>query len=259
MNILETIAVSKRDEVAALRRDRGAASLREGALSQPPPRPFLEVIQRPGKISLIAELKKASPSKGILRQDFQVASLAASYARGGAQALSVLTDTPFFQGRLSFLREAREASGLPILRKDFILDPLQVDEAREAGADAILLITALLEKSSLSDLQRKAWDLGMVVLVEVHNRAELDLCLEVGVKLLGINNRDLKDFRLDLQTSLGLLKACPPELAVVSESGILTRGDVERLKKAGACAVLVGEALMTKPDPGAAARELMPE
>jgi indole-3-glycerol phosphate synthase len=259
MTILDRIAAVKREEVDRLKVERGLDSLRSGAASRPPVRPFLPALLRPGKLSLIAELKKASPSKGVIRNDFSVPFLAASYEKGGAQCLSVLTDREFFQGDLAYLASAKAAVKLPVLRKDFIIDPLQVYEAREADADAVLLIAAMLQPHELEDLQSLAWELGMAVLVEVHEAVELDKCLGVGVKLLGINNRNLKDFSLDLKISFDLLRICPPELPVVSESGIFTRADAEALKKAGAAAVLVGEAFMKSLDPGQAVKELMPE
>ncbi len=257
MNILETIAETKLKEVAALSQERGLDSLRSGALAQAPPKDFLASVNRPGMLSLIAELKKASPSKGVLRDPFDLPGLAQSYAQGGAQALSVLTDVEFFKGHLSYLAQAQKASGLPVLRKDFLIDPLQVYQSREAGADAILLIVAMLESTQLRDLQSLAWSLGMMVLVEVHDRKELEIALAVGVKLLGINNRDLRDFRVRLETTADLIQLCPRDLPVVSESGIRTPEDIRLIRKAGATAVLVGEAFMTSPDPGQAAKDLM--
>jgi len=258
MTILDKIASVKREEVDRLKRERGLHSLKAGASSRPPVRPFLETLVRPEKLSLIAEIKRASPSRGLLREDFDVPFLAASYEKGGAQCLSVLTDREFFRGDLSFLGRAKAAAGLPVLRKDFIIDPLQVFEAREADADAILLIAAMLAPGQLKDLQALAWDLGLAVLVEVHDAVELERVLSSGVKLLGINNRNLKDFRVELKTSFDLLKICPSGVPVVSESGIFTRADAEALKAAGAAAVLVGEAFMTKKDPCQAAKDLMP-
>jgi len=258
MSILNKIADTKREEVARLKRERGLGSLREGAASQPPPKDFLKAVARPGKVSLIGELKKASPSKGVLRPDFQVAPLAQAYAKGGASALSVLTDVQYFQGELGNLRKAKEASGLPVLRKDFILDEHQVYEAREAGADAILLIAAMLPPAKLKELLAVATELGMTSLVEVHDTRELDLALVAGSKLLGINNRNLNDFTVDLKLSFELLKGCPKDIPVVSESGIFTRQDVSRLREAGASAVLVGEAFMTRPDVEAAVKALLP-
>lgn len=258
MSILQKIAETKREEIAKLKKERGLASLKEGAKSQAAPRGFLKAIQRSGKLSLIGELKKASPSKGVLRQDFQIEPLAKAYAKAGAQALSVLTDVQYFQGSLSYLKTAKEASGLPVLRKDFILDEHQVYEAREAGADAILLIAAMMPPAHLKELKAVADQLSMDSLVEVHDERELEMALVAGAKLLGINNRNLNDFSVTLQTSLDLLKKCPRGIPVVSESGILKRDDAVLLKKAGASAILVGEAFMTSPDVEAAVRALLP-
>jgi indole-3-glycerol phosphate synthase len=258
MSILLKIAETKREEIAELKRVRGLGSLKEGARSQPAPGNFLKAVHRPGKISLIGELKKASPSKGVLRQDFQIEPLAGAYARGGANALSVLTDVQYFQGNLAYLQKAKAASGLPVLRKDFLIDELQVYEAREAGADAILLIAAMMPPAKLKELLAVANELSMTSLVEVHDERELEMAVVAGAKLLGINNRNLNDFTVTLQTSFDLLKKCPREIPVVSESGIFTREDVLRLQKAGASTVLIGEAFMTKPDVEAAVRALMP-
>src|SRR5579871_2840105 len=258
MSILQKIAGTKREEVARLKQARGLASLKEGAQNQAPPRDFLKAVHRPGKLSLIAELKKASPSRGVLREDFQIEPLAKAYAKAGAQVLSVLTDVSYFQGDLSYLKKAKEASGLPVLRKDFIIDEHQVYEAREAGADAILLIAAMMPPAQLKELKAVADQLSMASLVEVHDKRELEVALRAGTKLLGINNRNLNDFSVSLQTSLDLMKKCPKGLPVVSESGIFTREDCLLLKREGASAVLVGEAFMTSPDVEAAVKALMP-
>jgi len=220
---------------------------------------FKKAIQRQGKLSLIAELKKASPSKGVLRPDFQIEPLAQAYARAGAQALSVLTDVQYFQGSLENLKKTKAASGLPALRKDFMIDEHQVYEAREAGADAILLIVAMLSLEQLKDLQALAQSLGMTVLVEVHDGYEMETALQANIQLLGINNRNLNDFTVTLQTTLDLIKQCPKELPVVSESGIFTREHALLLKNNGASAILVGESLITQPDVEAAVKALMPE
>lgn len=258
MSILQEIAQTKKEEVERLKRERGLLSLREGAKRQKVPKDFLGAIQRPGKLSLIAELKKASPSKGVLRPDFSLEPLAHSYARAGAQALSVLTDARYFQGHLSYLKLAQEVSGLPVLRKDFIIDEHQIYEAREAGADAILLIVALLENVQLSALQQLAWELSMTVLVEVHDESEMDRALKAGTKLLGINNRNLNDFSVTLQTTFDLLKKVPADLPVVSESGIKNRADSLNLLDKGVTALLVGETFMTSTDVEAAVKALMP-
>jgi indole-3-glycerol phosphate synthase len=258
MSILTQIAETKKEEVARLKKERGLASLKEGARSQVPALDFAAALQRPGKLSLIAELKKASPSKGVLRADFQIEPLAKSYARAGAQALSVLTDVPYFQGSLGYLPLAKKVSGLPVLRKDFMVDELQVFEAREAGADAILLIAAMLTPALMKELKALAESLGMAVLVEVHDVRELDVALALQPKLLGINNRNLNDFSVALQTTFDLVSRCPTGTVVVSESGILTREDCVKVREAGVSAVLVGEAFMTSPDVERAVRGLMP-
>lgn len=258
MNILQKITATKREEVARLKKERGLASLKEGARAQVLPLDFLKAVYRPGKLSLIAELKKASPSKGVLREDFQIESLAKAYARTQAQALSVLTDVSYFQGELYYLKKAKEASNLPILRKDFLIDEHQVYESREAGADAILLIAAMMPPAQLKELMAVADELSMTTLVEVHDERELEIALRVGTKLLGINNRNLNDFTVTLQNSFELIEKCPKDLPVVSESGIFTREDCLRLKKAGVSAVLIGEAFMTSPDVEAAVKALFP-
>jgi indole-3-glycerol phosphate synthase len=259
MNILEKIAATKQEEVARLRRKRGLVSLKAGARSTPMPRPFRAALRRLGHLSLIAEIKKASPSKGILRPDFNPSDIALAYEEAGAHAISVLTDETYFQGSLDYLRRVRETVELPLLRKDFILDPLQVYEAREAGADAILLIVAMLEQKDLSELQTLARGLGLGVLVEVHDREELEKALAVGADLIGINNRNLKDFSVSLDVTRDLMPHIPTTLPVVSESGILSRTDAETVKSLGASAVLVGESFMRSPDVAEAVRSLMPE
>ncbi len=258
MSILQKIAETKKEEVARLKSERGLLSLREGAKRQRAPKNFLGALNHPGKLSLIAELKKASPSKGVLRADFQIEPLAKAYAKAGAQALSVLTDETYFQGHLSYLKSAKEASGLPVLRKDFIIDEHQVYEAREAGADAVLLIVAMLEDAQLKQFQDLAWSLSMAVLVEVHNEPEMERALKCGVKLLGINNRDLNDFSVSLQTTFDLLRKIPTGLSVVSESGIKSREDALKLQEKGITALLVGETFMVSPDIEAAVKALMP-
>ena len=258
MSILSKIAETKKGEIAHLKRERGLASLKEGARSQKPPLSFQKAVVRPGKLSLIGELKKASPSRGILKADFNLEFLAGQYARAGAQALSVLTDVSYFRGDLAYLKTAKEAARLPVLRKDFLLDEHQIYEAREAGADAVLLITAMLSLEQLKELQQLARELSMDALVEVHDLPELERALEAGAGLLGINNRNLNDFSVDLQTSLRLMKHCPAGLPVVSESGIFTRADADLLQKEGAAALLVGEAFMTAPDMVEAVKALMP-
>jgi indole-3-glycerol phosphate synthase len=259
MNILEKIAALKKEEVAKLQRERGLESLKVGAISSPPPRSIRAALQRKGRLSLIAEIKKASPSKGLIRPDFDPVEIALAYERAGAHAISVLTDAHHFQGSLDYLRAVRETVELPLLRKEFIIDPLQVYETREAGADAVLLIVALLEKEKLSDLRLLARSLGLGVLVEVHDLAEMETALGVGSDWIGINNRNLKDFMVSLKVTRDLIAQVPPMVPVVSESGILTRTDAETVKALGASAVLVGEIFMRSQDPGEAVKALMPE
>ncbi|HTC20085.1 MAG TPA: indole-3-glycerol phosphate synthase TrpC [bacterium] len=258
MSILQKIAETKRVEIAELKKTRGLSSLKEGARAQAAPRDFLKAVHRPGRLSLIGELKKASPSKGVLKQDFQIEPLAKAYAKAGVHALSVLTDVQYFQGDLSYLKKAKEVSGLPVLRKDFLIDEHQIYEAREAGADAILLIAAMMPPAKLKELMAVADELKMTALVEVHDERELEVALRAGTRLMGINNRNLDDFTVTLQTTLDLIGKCPKDLPVVSESGIFTREDCLRLQKAGASTVLVGEAFMTSPDIEAAVKALMP-
>ena len=209
-----------------------------------------------GLPAVLAEAKKASPSKGVLREDFRPAEIAASYARSGAACLSVLTDRDFFQGSDAFLQEARAACDLPILRKDFIIDPYQVYEARAIGADCILLISACLKDEELDVLSGLAEDLGLDVLVEVHDGDELQRALAVPTRLIGINNRDLRSFQVDLETTIGLLDAIPEDRIPITESGIHTREDVALMREQGVHAFLVGEAFMRARDPGAMLAQL---
>jgi indole-3-glycerol phosphate synthase len=209
-----------------------------------------------GRSAVIAEVKKASPSKGLLRDPFLPAQIAASYARHGAACLSVLTDQRFFQGSADFLRQARVACDLPVLRKDFMVDTAQVYEARAMGADCILLIAACLDDATMAELEACALELGMAVLVEVHDAAELDRALALKTPLLGINNRNLKTFEVSLQTTLDLLPRVPADRLLVTESGILGPQDVARMRAAGVHAFLVGEAFMRAPDPGEALSRL---
>ncbi|MDR1936810.1 MAG: indole-3-glycerol phosphate synthase TrpC, partial [Candidatus Accumulibacter sp.] len=246
-DILRRILAVKREEIAEARAETPLATVRGQAEAQPAPRDFLGAIQSriaAGKAAVIAEIKKASPSKGVIRADFQPAGIAADYAAHGAACLSVLTDRQFFQGAPAFLRDARAACALPVLRKDFLVDPYQVYEARALGADAILLIAAALDPARMRDLEAIAQGLGMAVLVEVHDRNELDQALQLATPLLGINNRDLRSFKVSLQTTLGLLPQVPSGRTVVSESGILTAADVALMRRNGVNAFLVGEAFM---------------
>ena len=260
-DILERIVAVKRDEVAAGKARRSTASWRDEALSRHADRrDFVAALRATvgaGRPAVIAEVKKASPSKGVLREPFEPAPIAASYARHGAAALSVLTDERFFQGSIAYLQQARAACALPVLRKDFVIDEHQVAQARAIGADAILLIAACLADTQLAELEVCAAALGLAVLVEVHDGAELERALRhTTTPLVGINNRNLKTFDVALETTLGLLPQLPPERLPVTESGILTTADVERLRNAGVAAFLVGEAFMRAPDPGQALARL---
>jgi len=250
-DILTRIAHTKREEVAALRRT-GVRGERMDA-----PRPFAAALRGHTPAALIAEIKKASPSRGVIRAEFDPAALAEAYTRGGAQALSVLTDQQYFQGSWDALRAARQHTHLPILRKDFILDALQVEETWRGGADAILLIVALLQQQQLQELHDDAVARGLSVLVEVHDEDEMARALAINAGLIGINNRNLRDFSVTLETTERLARLAPPHVTLVSESGIFTYGDVLRVQRAGAHAVLVGEALMRQADVAAAVRALL--
>jgi indole-3-glycerol phosphate synthase len=254
-DILRKIVAVKRDEVAALKARRSFASLRDEAEQRRDVRGFEAALRAKiaaGAAAVIAEVKKASPSKGVLREQFVPAAIAASYAEHGAACLSVLTDERFFQGHARFLAEARDACTLPVLRKDFLIDEIQVAEARAMGADAILLIAACLDDAQLVDLEACAAGLGLAVLVEVHDARELERALRLKTPLVGINNRDLRSFAVTLDTTLGLLPQVPADRLLVTESGILAPTDVRRMRGAGVHAFLVGEAFMRAPDPGAA-------
>jgi indole-3-glycerol phosphate synthase len=256
-DILNKILAVKADEVAAAKKYRDFASLRRDVETdrelQQSPRGFeagLRAKIAAGQAGVIAEVKKASPSKGILRADFQPAAIAQSYAANGAACLSVLTDEQFFQGSPEYLRQARAACSIPVLRKDFLVDPYQVYEARSWGADCILLIVAALDHGLMTELEACAHELGMGVLVEVHDAAELDAALRLKTAMLGINNRNLRTFATSLQTTLDLLPHIPSDKLVVTESGIQTPDDVKRMRDANVHAFLVGEAFMRSPDPG---------
>jgi indole-3-glycerol phosphate synthase len=253
-DLLERILAVKAGEVARSRRAKPLQAVREEALSAPPPRDFVGAIRAriaAGRPAVIAEIKKASPSRGVLREPFDPASIAASYERNGAACLSVLTDEQFFQGTLEHLRQARAASGLPVLRKDFMIDGYQVLETRAAGADCILLIVAALDDARMRALEEAARDLGMAVLVEVHDGAELERALHLETPLMGINNRNLRTFETRLETTLGLLARVPDDRIVVTESGVLSPADVAILRAGRVGCFLVGEAFMRAPDPGA--------
>ncbi len=252
--ILDDILRVKRDEVEQRKRARSAAALRESTSYQEPRRGFAAALEGPGAI--IAEVKKASPSKGVIRADFDPVTIARTYASHGAAALSVLTDERFFQGRLDYLSAIRGAVALPLLEKDFVIDPYQITEARAYGADAILLIVAALAPDALAELAATAQAVGVDALVEVHDEDELERAQVVAPRLLGINNRDLHSFQTSLATTERLLPRVRPGCTVVAESGIGTRADVERLLRAGAHAFLIGETFMRAPDPGRKLAEL---
>ena len=254
-NILDQIVAVKQVEVAAARVRVSESALREQAAAQSAPRGFAAALRAKvaaGQPAVIAEIKKASPSKGVIREHFLPAEIAASYARHGAACLSVLTDERFFQGHADFLRQARAACSLPVLRKDFMVDPYQVLEARAMGADCILLIAACLSDAQMAELEACAIAQGLDVLVEVHDVEELDRALRLKTPLLGINNRNLKTFDVTLDTTLGLLPRVPADRLLVTESGIGGRADVQRMRAADVQAFLVGETFMRADDPGAA-------
>ena len=258
-DILQRILAVKRDEVAAAAARVDLASMRAEAEATAPARDFVAALRAQiaaGRPAVIAEVKKASPSKGVLRADFDPAAIARSYAANGAACLSVLTDRQFFQGAPEHLVAARAACALPVLRKDFVIDPYQVYESRALGADCILLIVAALDLARMQALEAAAHALGMAVLAEVHDAAELDLALRLGTPLLGVNNRNLRTFATRLDTTLDLLPRIPAERLIVTESGILVRADVERMRASGIHAFLVGEAFMRAADPGAALAQL---
>jgi indole-3-glycerol phosphate synthase len=253
-DILDRILVTKRAEVQQAAAVRPLAEVRRAAEARGGLRDFSAGIRRKlagGQPAVIAEVKKASPSKGVLRAEFDPAAIAASYAAHGAACLSVLTDREYFQGAPEYLALARDACGLPALRKDFIVDPYQVLEARALGADAILLIVAALDDARLRELEALAASLGMATLVEVHDAAELERALRLATPLVGINNRNLRTFETTLDTTLALLPSIPHDRIVVTESGILAPPDVARMRAAGVNAFLVGEAFMRAADPGA--------
>jgi indole-3-glycerol phosphate synthase len=254
-DILQRIVEVKREEIAASRPRRSLADLGELALGQSAPRGFARALRAAvarGDAAVIAEVKKASPSKGVLRERFEPAEIAASYERHGAACLSVLTDVQFFQGHESYLRQARAACALPVLRKDFMIDPYQIVESRAMGADCILLIAACLGDGQMAELEAAADEQGLDVLVEVHDGDELDRALKLRTPLVGINNRDLRTFEVSLDTTIRLMGGVPPQRLLVTESGILAPADVARARGAGIQAFLVGEAFMRAPDPGEA-------
>lgn len=258
-DILQRILARKAEEVAARSAARPLAEMRAQAADMPPARGFAAAIEAriaAGDPAVIAEIKKASPSRGVIRPDFDPVVIARSYEAGGAACLSVLTDVDFFQGADAYLQQARAACALPVLRKDFTIDPYQVHEARALGADCILLIVAALSDAQLAELCGTAMAIGLDVLVEVHDIDELERAIQVPAPLLGINNRSLRTFEVSLDTTLSLRDAVPRDRRLVTESGLHTAADVARMRAAGIDAFLVGEAFMREPDPGQALRRM---
>lgn len=257
--VLEKILARKREEVLARRAEESEAALIERARLQSPARGFVAALEqriRNAAPAVIAEIKKASPSQGVIRADFDPEAIAKSYAAGGAACLSVLTDVDFFQGADAYLEQARAVCSLPVLRKDFVIDPYQIIEARALGADCVLLIVAALDDAQLAELHSCAVEHGLDVLVEVHDEAELERALQLDINLVGINNRDLHTFKTTLDTTFGLLADIPAGHLVVTESGIHTRDDVIAMQERGVHGFLVGEAFMRAPDPGGELRRL---
>jgi len=260
-DVLAKIVEEKRDEVASLRSGPGYAELESAAAAASPPRGFskaLELASRDG-YALIAELKKASPSKGLIRDDFDPVALATAYENGGATCLSVLTDVKWFQGAPEYLAAARNAVSLPVLRKDFIIDVIQVAQSRALGADCILLIMAALDDAQAVELESCAHELGMDVLIEVHDRAELDRSLKLASPLVGINNRNLKTMEISLDVGEAMLPHLPDERIAIAESGLFHTADLDRMARAGARCFLVGESLMRQPDVASATAALLGE
>lgn len=255
MTILDTIVARKRIEIESTKSERPRRLLESSLESAPAVRDFTAALRAPG-LRVIAEVKKASPSAGVIRADFDPVRIAQTYERHGASCLSVLTDEHFFQGHLDYLKAIRREVSIPVLRKEFILDEYQLVEARVAGADAVLLIAEILPGDELKTLLRQATSLGLHVLVELHDSEQLNRVVDAGAELIGINNRDLRTFKTSLEHTLDLLPAVPKNSVVVSESGIKTNADMRRLESAGVKAVLVGESLMRSPDIGAALDEL---
>lgn len=258
-DILKKIVAVKHEEIAQASQKKSLAMVRADAESRVLTRDFVGAIQRKigqGQAAVIAEIKKASPSKGVLRADFIPADIAQSYAEHGAACLSVLTDAQFFQGSVDYLKQARASCDLPVLRKDFMVDAYQVYEARAMGADCILLIAACLDDAQMKDLEAIAFGLDMAVLVEVHDAEELNRALKLKTPLVGINNRNLRTFEVSLDTTIGMLKDVPADRILVTESGILTTDDVQKMREAKVNAFLVGEAFMRAPEPGQALADL---
>lgn len=257
MTILDKIVATKREEIARAKAAVSEAALRERLAEAPPRRDFFAALAAPGPIKLIAEVKKASPSASVIRADFDPVDIAKTYAAHGATCLSVLTDELYFQGRLEYLTAIRRTVDLPLLRKDFILDTYQLVEARLAGADAVLLIAECLDDCNLRTLHNEAIALGLAPLVELYEPANLSRVLAAGATLIGVNNRDLRTFTVDLDHTLRIRRDVPDECVLVGESGIRTRDDVRRLEAAGVDAILVGESLMAQADIGAAVDRLL--
>lgn len=257
--VLDKIVAKKRAEIAAAKSAQPIEALRERLLDAPRVRPFFDALAADGPIKLIAEVKKASPSKGVIRHDFRPVEIAQIYAANGATCISVLTDEAFFQGSIEYLREIRKAVDVPLLRKDFILDSHQLVEARVAGADAVLLIAECLDDCDLRKLHNEAVELGMTPLVEFYEPANLGRVIDAGATLIGINNRDLKTFETDLQHTVRLRKQIPDDYVVVGESGIHRPADVKMLSDADVDAILVGESLMAQPDIAQAVKSLLSE
>ena len=252
MKILDTIVAWKKEEIARLK----TAGVGRPDTAVEPPRGFMRALTESDTIAVIAEVKKASPSKGIIAPDFNPIDIAASYEKGGAEAVSVLTDEKFFQGSLDYIPQIRHEIKMPVIRKDFIIDELQIEEARNYGADAILLIAAILEPNQIRDYLQMSGEFGMDVLVEVHDEQELEKSLSAGARLIGVNNRDLRDFTVDLMTTVRLRREIPETVPVVSESGIKTSDDMKMLEEQGIAAALIGETLMRAGNREAALREL---
>ena len=255
--VLDKIVATKRQEIAAARKRLPEAELMRRLADAPPVRDFFAALAQKGPIRLIAEVKKASPSAGVIRADFDPVAIAMIYEQHGATCLSVLTDELYFHGRLEYLKQVREVVALPVLRKDFILDSYQLLEARAAGADAVLLIAECLDDCNLRKLHNEAIDLGMTPLVELYDPENLQRVLDAGATLVGVNNRDLRTFKVDLEHTLRLRPQIPDNCVMVSESGVRTHADVQRLAAAGVDAILVGESLMREPDIGAAVDKLL--
>jgi len=255
--ILDDIVAHKKKRLIELRKRSVQKELEKAVISAPEPRDFFAALKYGEKPAVIAEIKKASPSAGLIRNDFEVSEIASSYERAGAAAVSVITEEDFFHGSMQYLKEAKTAISLPVLCKDFIIDPTQVLASRAAGADALLLIATILKQGSLMELLTTARDLNMACLVEVHDQAEMSRVLDTDARIIGINNRDLRTFRVSLGTTLRLRSNIPSNRLVVSESGIQTESDLQSLAAAGVDAVLVGTSLMRAKDPGQKLRELL--